>query len=343
MSVESFIRALPKAELGLQFEGSIPHRALLMVADHNDKKTEKGYLSIERQLREPDYNKLPELIAAVSQWIEFPDNLTRLTYEIGVSLSKQNIRYAEISINPLMYTQNNMSFDKFIEAMADGADRVYRGWKVRLNWILNVPRDDPRRTDEIARWSMSATGRKNGVVAIGLAGREESQPANAFERPFRNVEKKEFPRVIHSGDSKGAEAIADVLEHINPSRLLGGWGAAHAEGVVERLVAQKTPTVLYVMRDVRLGRAPSHAEYPLRTLLDAGVVTLLSAGYPELYKTTLADEYLHMVNAGVLSVDEVVAMLLDSVRHSFLSAEDKATLLAEFTAEIEALRAEHLV
>jgi aminodeoxyfutalosine deaminase len=343
MSVESFIRALPKAELGLQFEGSIPHRALLMVADHNDKKTEKGYLSVERQLREPDYNKLPELVMALSQWVEFPDNLTRLTYEIGVALSKQNIRYAEISVNPLLYTQNNMSFDKFIEAMADGADKVYRGWKVRLNWILNVPRDDPRRTDEIARWSMSATGKKNGVVAIGLAGREESQPANLFERAFRNVEKKDFPRVIHSGDSKGAEAIVDVLQHINPSRLLGGWGAANAEGVLERLAEQKIPTVLYLTREMRLGRVAAQGEYPLRALLDAGVLTMLSAGLPELYKTTLADEYYHMVEAGVLSADEVVAMVLNSVRYSFLPADEKAALLAEFTAEIETLRAEHLV
>jgi len=342
MSVESFIRALPKAELGLQFEGSIPHKGLLLVADHNDKKSEKGYLSVERQLKEPDLNKLPELILALSQWVEFADNLTRLTYEIGVSLAKQNIRYAEISVNPLLYTQNNMSFDKFIEAMHDGADRVYRGWKVRLSWILTVPREDPRRTDEIARWSMSVTGKKNGVVAIGLAGREESQSAAPYERPFRNVEKKDFPRVIHAGDTKGAEGIADVLQHINPTRILGGWGATNAEGIMQRLAEARIPLILYITRDVRMTRAASYTDYPLRPLLDAGVPVTLSAGMPELYKTSTANEYLHMVDAGVLTVDEVVELTLNSVRHALLPADEKAALLAEFSAEIESLREQHL-
>lgn len=342
MSVENFIRALPKADLGLQFEGTIPQKALLMVADHNDKKAEKGYQSVERALKDPEYSKLPDLIQALSHWIEFPDDLTRLVYEIGVALSKQNVRYAEISVNPLLYIAQGMGFEKFIEAMWDGADRARRGWQVQLQWVLNVPRDDPRRSDEISRWAMSATGRKNGVIAIGLAGREEVQPASVFERAFRNLEKKEFPRVIHAGDSLGSEGLQDTLEHINPSRLLGAWGAADNAPVLERLSNDKITLAAYLTREMRVGRIEAYNEYPLRALLDAGVPVTLSAGMPEFYKTTTADEYIQAVEAELLTVDDVVEMTLNSVRYSLQSAESKAAMLSEFAAEIDRLREEHL-
>jgi adenosine deaminase len=342
MSVTSYFQALPKVELGVQFEGVVPQKTLLMIADQNDRTTVKGFANTKKLMQEPDYNHLEALTDQLAGWVEYPDDLTRMAYDIGVALGKQNIHYAEIGVNPLLYTQGSMSFEKFIEALYDGADRAKRGWNVTLTWVLNIPRADPRRADELTRWALGATGRKNGVVALGLSGKENLADIAQFERPFKNVEKKDLPRVIQAGDVDGATELSEVLSTTNPTRLIGGWGAVDSEDVLNELATRQIPVAVCPTRELRYGRVAEYGDYPLRRLLDAGVQVVFTALLPELFKTTLADEYAHAVEAGLVSVDEAEEIALNSIRHSLLPADARAALIEQFETRRAELKAEHL-
>src|SRR5215813_9274097 len=101
MSIESFIRAMPKIELDLQFEGALQRDTLLTIAEENDIPSSlKHFDQWVALLDRPDYAHLDQLMLTVSQWIQQPEDLTRLVYDLGVSLAKQNIRYAEVALNP---------------------------------------------------------------------------------------------------------------------------------------------------------------------------------------------------------------------------------------------------
>lgn len=342
MSIESYLRAIPKFELGLQFEGIVPQKSFLMIADHNDKTSEKGFAGVKRLLAEPDYAQLNNLTDVLSTWVLYPDDLTRLAYDVGVALSKHNVKYAEISLNPLQYTQSNMSFEKFIEALADGADRAKRGWGVSLNWVMNIPRSDPRRSDEISRWALSATGRKNNVVALGLGGREDSADAVQFERPFRNVEKKDLARVVQAGDQSGVNGIAETLQYMNPNRIVGGWGATESDELLKQISARGIPLAICPTRELKLNRIASIEEYPLRRLLDAKVPVVFTGLLPEFYKTSIADELINAVNANLIRLDEADEIVLNGVRYSLLPDDEKRETLKTFQSEMNALRAENL-
>lgn len=63
-----------------------------------------------------------------------------------------------------------------------------------LRWRgFAIPRDEPRRADDLARWVTTAVAKRAGVLGLGLSGREDGQAIGQFERAFRTVEKKEFP------------------------------------------------------------------------------------------------------------------------------------------------------
>ncbi len=341
MSIESYIAAMPKVELGLQLEGAFPRHTLLMLADQNDKQSEKGFDKLLAALDTPDLNGLDPLIAKTITWLVYPDDLTRAVYDVGVMLSKQNVRYAEIGFNPLHFLNAGLSYEDLLAALTDATDRVQRGWQVTMRWVVNTPFEEPRRSDEIARWVVSAAARKAGVIALGLTGREDAQPAAQFERAFRNAIKREVPRVAQAGDLMGGAGVVDALEHLSPNRLLGGWGIADNPEVLSRLQEEAQGVVVYLTRDFRMARLDTLDAHPLQALYQAGLPVSLSAGLPEYTNTSLNAEYQAALDAG-LGVDDLEHLALNAVKASFLPDEERAMMLAAFRDAYAALRAEHL-
>jgi adenosine deaminase len=229
-----------------------------------------------------------------------------------------------------------------LTALNDGRSRSERAWKVQIGWIVDVPRDQPRKTDDVLRWATSAAAKKGGVVGMGLSGREDAQPAAQFERPFKTAQKKEVPRVAQAGAQLGAEGILDVLHQIEPDRLIDGWGTEDAPDVITILTEQHIPLSVSVARALCLGKVETYANYPLRQLYDDGVILTLTSGMPSFYKTTLVNEYLALIEHGGFEAEELEAIALNAVRASWLAEDDKTAMLADFSSKYAELRAEHL-
>ena len=343
MSLESYIQAMPKVELHVHLDGAMQQHTLLVIAEQNEvAELHKDFDEWVDLLDNPDNDRLDEIVRMASAWLLQPDDLARVVYDLGVALSKQNVRYAEVSVNPSHYMQHGLSFEGFLDAINDGRDRAERGWKIQMAWVLTISRDEPRSSDEISRWATSAFARKGAVVALGLSGREDAQPLGQFERAFRTAEKKDIARVPHAGDILGAEGILEALDILDPDRIIDGWGAADAPDVLERLAGQEIPLDVSLGRAVAAGWVSSYSEYPLRRLYDEDVKLIIGSDMPSLFHTTLSDEYLAVVEHCGFEVSELEELALNAVRYSRLSAKEKATMLAEMAQTYETLRTEHI-
>jgi adenosine deaminase len=343
MSVESFVRAMPKVELHVHLEGAIQKDRLLVIAEHNEIADELRHFSDwVKLLDQPDYKRLEDLINTTTGWLRHPDDLAHVVYEMGVNFAKQNIRYAEVSVNPIRFTESGWTFETFLKALNDGRNRAERGWGVQLRWVLTIPRDLPRHADEIVRWASSSSGQNGGIVGINLRGPENVQPVGQFERAFRTAAKKHLPRMAHAGDVRGAEGILETLAQLEPSLLLDGWGTAQSRDVQNQLIEKQIPLVVCLTKALRLEWIKSYTDYPLRQLLDEGVTVLLCADMPSYYKTSLTDEYLACVQHCGLDVEELESMALNALQASQLPAAEKASVLETFRQEYDQLRQEHL-
>jgi adenosine deaminase len=344
MSIESFVRAMPKVELNLQLEGALEKDTLLIIAEENDVPTSlKHFSQWAGLLDRPDYAHLDQLIQTVTQWIQQPEDLTRLVYDLGVALAKQNICYAEVAVNPLYYTEIGLTFEQFLNAINDGRDRVKRAWNVRIDWLLIVPRDQPRKADDVVRWATSTAAKKGYVLGITLAGREGAQAFEEFERSFRTAQKKELPRVVRAGDIFAGEEVLEAIQRLQPDRLADGWGTADAPDVIQLLLDNHIALDVCMAHSLCMGQVATYGDYPLRHLYDEGIDLNLSSGMPSLYKTNLSQEYLAAVEHCGFSIGELEELALRAVDSSLMADEEKQTLKSQFAEDYSRLHEEHEV
>lgn len=337
MSIEQFINQIPKVDLYLQFEGALPKETLLLIADESNiiaTMKPREYNEIIGYINRPEPKKYDDIARIVGGWLKIPEDLTRAVYDIGVKLYKQNIRYAEVFISPALYTDAGLTFEQFIDAINDGRDRVLRAWKVRMDWVLTIPRDRPRKGDDISRWVTSATARKGNVIGLGLVGREDSQAVAQFAKPFQAAQKRELPTATHAKSYPNTEPLAEILEALNPSRLLDIWGVAENPADLQLIAEKNLHAVVTPSRELRLGRVASLGAYPLRQLMSVIPVSL-GSGMPELYGTTLTDEYKQIAKSLELAKDDIVQLAKNGINSSFLEENEKQALLDELESFVK--------
>jgi adenosine deaminase len=346
MSVETFIQAMPKVDLHVQLEGAASRDLVLMIAEQNDiastYKKRKQYDDWVDLLKEPTPKQLDEILRESTGWVRHPDDLARVVYDYGVGLAKQNVKYAEVSVIPAIYTDLGLTFQQVVDGLNDGADRVLRGWQVRLNWLMAMPRERPRKSDDISRWATSVTAQKGNIVGLTLVGRESEQPIAQFRKAFNTAAKKDIARVTHVYSEPDADSFEGVMEVVQPTRVTDAWGLIEDEEAMAYLQEHEIPVLIAPMREIFLGRIESIAEYPLRQLLDHGVPLILGSQMPEIYGASLTDVLISAVQEADLTVDEIQQMMLRALQAALLPEDEKTPLIEEFETQFAALRDEHL-
>jgi adenosine deaminase len=340
MTLKDFVQASPKVELGVRLEGAMNPATLQVIANQNDiPLTTKHFKELMAQIQKPELKRADDLARVASTWISTPLELARVAYDAATALWKTGVRYAEITVNPGLYDSMGLRLDDLFTALNDGRDRAQRAWGIRAQWVLAIPRDEPRRADDAVRYASSVTGRRAAVAGVSLMGNEEVQPAGQFERAFKSAEKHDIARIVQTNGAGGAEGLTVTLDTLNPNRLIEGWAAAESPDLMARLADQGVGVLAGLTRAAKAGRVTTASDYPLRPLLDAGVPVTLSVDAPSHLGATLSDAYLAVVEQGGLSAEDVTTLILNGARMSLLDEAGKQALEAELVAGLEAAKA----
>lgn len=342
MSVQSYIQAMPKVELCVSLEGAVSVDTLVSIAEQNDIPfTFKAYRKWLQRYQQPVYEEVDEVIKTVAAWFQQPEDLSRLVYTLGISLAKQNVSYAEVSFNPLLYAENGLTFEQVLNALNDGRSRLERGWPIRLQWVLSLRRDNLLRADDILRWCSSTAAHKGGVVGMIINGRERHLPVDELERVMKTAHKKGIPFSVQCMES--VSGVRRVLELAEPSRLLVGVTAA-LDNDVRRILAERQIGVCVASgwgQPHQAGAVPM-AE-ALRMLYDDGIRFCLSVPMPYFQASTLLDEFAGSLGVGGLSIPELESSIQNAVVISMQTDEVKAALLTQVKQEFDSLRLRHEV
>lgn len=342
MDLHKLIQELPKVELYISLEGAIAKEQLLLLAEQNEvQERMKKFDAWIKVLDNPTPQNISEIIQVTSTWFEQPDDFSRAAYNLGVSLAKQNVVYAEIQVNPTLYTEHGISFEDFLNAINDGRSRAERGWNIHMRWILNIPWEYPRHADEIIRWAGDANAYDKGIVGVSLSGNETAQPVGQFERAFRTAAKKALPRIVHVGMAAKHEAIDDVLQTLNPQRLVtAGWGVVDEPEILSALYEQGIPISVSLAGSRFLGYQTDERVFPLKQLLNDGVPVVLGSGMPAFFNSSLVDEYRMAAERYELTAQEIKALMLNGLNASQLTPSEKDVLLVIFERQYDELMGE---
>ena len=158
-----------------------------------------------------------------------PLAVERTVYEIiGKEYRGSNVTTMELRFNPMKRNRaGERDLDHIIDATLRGHGPRLPGVPREAGLIFCLAREFTARAQRDHRREGRHV-RRRGVVGIDLAGTEapDFRPAD-YARLFRHCRRKGLGITVHTGKSGAVEEIAEVIEHLEPSRIGHGVKAAY--------------------------------------------------------------------------------------------------------------------
>jgi adenosine deaminase len=342
MSLQDFIRAMPKVELHIHLEGSIRPSTLLILAErngvalpsHNEEDLRTFY-------RFTDFARFLQVYMTVSGCLRTVADFDLIAYEFGADLARQNIRYAEVTFTPYTnVTNTGLPFAEILAGLNDGRARAQADFGVEFCWVLDVVRDNPDTRHQVAAWAIEAVDQ--GVVGFGLGGTEKGHPPEWFADAFAAAREAGLHSVPHAGEVVGPESVWGAIRALKAERIGHGVRSVEDPALVAYLRDHQIPLEICPTSNLCLGVYPSYQEHPVRHLVDQGVYVTINSDDPAMFNTDLVREYQVLTDGLGFGVAELEGLSLNALRASFLPPSRRVDLEQVFLLEFARLRAKYL-
>ncbi|HVF99725.1 MAG TPA: adenosine deaminase [Chloroflexia bacterium] len=348
MSLQSYLAAVPKAELHVHLEGSISPATLLVLAERNGivlpSNTVEG---LREYFRFRDFDHFIEVYGVISRCLKTEDDFELIAYEFGTEMARQNVRYAEVTFSCAFHHHHGIPDDAYMGGLLRGRERARNDFGVHIKWVFDIIRSvtDPALREKYADYTVSVAieNMSNGVVALGLGGGEVGYPPEMFVRHFERAIKAGLHSDPHAGEVAGPESVWGALRLLGAERIGHGVRSIEDPALVEHLAEHQVPLEVNPTSNVYLGVYPSLQAHPFRRLYEAGVPLSVNSDDPPLFNTTLNDEVALLASAFNFDIPTIDDLLLNGIHHSFLPPERKQEMEQAFRSEMAELKVTHLV
>ncbi|MBJ7904603.1 adenosine deaminase [Streptomyces sp. DSM 110735] len=334
----AFVAGLPKAELHVHHVGSASPRIVSeLAARHPDSKVPTDPEALAEYFTFTDFAHFIQVYLSVVDLVRTPEDVRLLTYEIARDLSRQQVRYAELTITPFSSTRRGIPAQPFMEAIEDARKSAEADFGTLLRWCFDIPGEAGLdAAEETARMATDDAVRPEGLVSFGLGGPEIGVPRPQFKPYFDRAIAAGLHSVPHAGETTGPQTVWDALTELRAERIGHGTSSAQdpkllAHLAEHRIALEVCPTSNIATRAVR-----TLEEHPIKHFVDAGVLVTVNSDDPPMFGTDLNNEY--AVAARLLDLDErgVAELAKNAVEASFLDAAGKARIAAEIDTYTDA-------
>ncbi|MBV8715748.1 MAG: adenosine deaminase [Chloroflexi bacterium] len=340
--IGEYLRAAPKAELHLHFQGSIRPETLLELAQrHRIDLPAENAAQLRDWFRFRDFAHFVEVYGVLrSCLVEAPD-YELVTYELGAALAAQHVRYAEVTFTPGPEVYRGPR-ETFFDGLTRGRCRVQQDFGVDIRWIFDIPRRSVTLHPDIPLadfiTSVAIEGRDAGVVGLGLAGTEAGYPPEPFEPWFNRARAAGLHSSPHAGETAGPESVWGALRALGAERIGHGVRSVEDRSLVEYLVERRIALEVCPTSNIQLGVYPSFREHPLRELLAGGAMVAINTDTPAIFGITLTDELKLLETEFGLPAEVVDQVILNAFEAAFLPDGEREALIASVRRELESLR-----
>lgn len=339
VSIETFIRELPKAELHLHLEGSLAPETLgELGARHGLPTATMSVKEIAARFQYADFAGFLDAFKWVTSHLHEPDDYALITTRLIEQLARENILYAEITHSAGVILAKRQEFGPRFEAMLAAAAEASRRTGVEVRWILDGVRDfGASHVMEVAE--LAALYRDRGVVALGIGGTEAPGSPELFRDAYAFARRRGLHAHVHAGETVGPESIWGAIRALNAERIGHGLTTIEDPALMDYLVQERIPVEVCLTSNLETGalarllKSPGAAPlsgHPLRTFFDRGMQVTLATDDPGMFQTSLSREYeLATQTFGFLPL-EIARLAETSFEAAFLEEEPKHRLLERF-------------
>ncbi len=337
--MEQFIHKMPKVELHVHLEGSIRPETLLKLANrHHIALPASDIAGIRAWYNFRDFSHFIEIYIAIAKCLRSVDDIELITRDFLQGQADQNIQYSEVTYSAsTQYIHSQLGFHEQIDAINRARVWGEKELGVKMGVIVDIVRDNSQKLgDIVAGWALERYG--DGVIALGLGGKESSNPPQKFQAAFDKARAAGIPCILHAGETAGAESVWNALETADSQRIGHGVRAVEDPALMAHLRRAQIPLEVCPSSNVCLGVYHSLAAHSLPQLLQEGLYITINSDDPPMFNTTLTNEYLVCQAAYGWSREQIERLVMNGVHASLLPAAEREKMGLSFLEEFQRLR-----
>ena len=255
------------------------------------------------------------------------DVCRRVAYENVADAQREGIDYIELRFSPwFMAEPHGLNPAGIVEAVVDGVVAGQRDFGVQTNLIGIISRTFG---PEIGQKELDALlTQREHLVALDLAGDEINFPGEWFVDHFRQGREAGWQITVHAGEAGGSPAIWQAIRELGAKRIGHAVRAVDDPALMDYLAENQIGVEMNLTSNVQTSTVSSYASHPLRTMLEQNILATINTDDPGISAIDLPFEYQVAVTEAGLSHPQAVQAQQNALKIAFLSAAEKAALLA---------------
>ncbi|MGO2672601.1 MAG: adenosine deaminase [Psychrobacter celer] len=321
------IKKLPKAELHLHIEGSLEPELMFRLAQKNDIQI--PYKDIDDVRRAYNFTNLQtflDIYYAGANVLITQQDFYDLTWAYILKCVEENVIHTEIFFDPQTHTERGVEFATVINgiksALADAKAEYGISSCIIMCFLRHLSQDAAFETLE------AAMAFKDDIVGVGLDSSELGNPPSKFTEVFRQAKAAGFKVVAHAGEEADFSYIYEALDVLRSDRIDHGVQAIHSAALMQRLKAEQMPLTVCPNSNIELKVFESYQDHNIKTLLDYGLNVSVNSDDPAYFKGYINQNFINLVENLPLTEDDIVTLVKNSFRASFIDDDLKRAYLA---------------
>ena len=342
-TIEAFISGMPKAELHVHIESSIPPEIILEFAEKNGVsipyKTVKEVVAAQ-DYGEPGLEKYLDYHYVCLSVLRTGDDIKKLTRHFLKKCQEQNTRHVEISFDPQIHVENGLAFDVLIEALVEAQDEAERLYGLSSDLIMCMQRYRPLESG-LEMLELAAPHRHR-IKGVGLDSYETGNPPIKWLEFYTRAREQGYRLTAHCDCDieNSVTHIWQCVEEIGVERIDHGLNVIddpelHAEVKRRRIPITMCPT--YRPSDPGPRRVAG-----IRRMLELGLEVSINSDAPEQFVSGYLNKTLiDFQKAGDISREEIVRLIQNVFNAAWLSEARKLELLSELDEYVTSFDDKH--
>ena len=331
MDLESYIRALPKAELHLHIEGTLEPELMFELARRNG--VQLPFASVEETRAAYDFSDLQsflDLYYAGAAVLVTEQDFFDLAAAYFERAHADGVVHAELFFDPQTHTERGIAFETVLDglerACLDAQQRFGISSRLILCFLRHLTEADGFDVLEQALPHLSR------IHAVGLDSSEQGHPPSKFARLFARCRALGLHIVAHAGEEGPPEYIHEALDLLKVERIDHGVRCEADPALVARLAREQVPLTVCPLSNVKLCVFERLEDHSFKRLLDADLKLTINSDDPAYFGGYVAQNYIDIAQALGLSRNELARVARNSLEASFVSETERAPWLARLAA-----------
>jgi len=317
---------MPKVELHIHLEGSIPPEALWeLVKKYNDTGEIKSIEELKDKFKYSDFPHFIDTWVWKNRFLNEYDDFTLIAEEAAKKLISQNIKYVEMFYSPPDFMPRGLEPQQITEAVHKGFGKYKND--ITINLVADLVRDFGPEKAQVTLEKINEV-KSLGVIGIGIGGSEHEFPPGKFKDVYESARKMGFHTSAHAGEAAGAESIWGAVRDLKTDRIGHGTRAFEDPALVDYLAVNKIPVEMCPLSNVRTGVTGSIEKHPIKQYYDNGLIVFVNTDDPEMFNNTMVDEYEACINKLGFSLDDIKHLALNAISSAWCDGNKKASLEA---------------